>query len=307
MVKRKTIKDRLNFIAPLWNVDQSILNVRLPGGYQIEAHPAAEIISLLDELDYTYGKRLETDFIAEYRWVSNELDTMYVITNSFEVPGYTSKKSINQRHKAEISILRAFVNQIKLLRLYKSGNVFSPAPYLYEFTGKELTECISMPDIIYPTPELYHLEGSEILELNALLANYTLPFACPYINLAFEQFDASYALEDKLAFLSLMIAAEIIFNDGKQELRYKIARGTAVLLGTTENESWGIFKNMKALYDKRSSLVHTGGKSEFNNDDLNLLRSYIRKSILLLLNMNSSKENLMKLLTGSGFGQINRD
>jgi hypothetical protein len=51
-------------------------------------------------------------------------------------------------------------------------------------------------------------------------------------------------------FLSLSISLEALFNDGGQELSYRIARALAITLGETEYEAHTIFDTAKALYNK---------------------------------------------------------
>jgi hypothetical protein len=99
-----------------------------------------------------------------------------------------------------------------------------------------------------------------------------------------------------------MIATEVLFNDGSYELKYRITRGMAVLLGTNKNECHEIYSNMKKLYDKRSGLVHTG-KAAISTTDVILLRHYLRNSIKELLRLRLSKTELSKKLMENGFGQ----
>lgn len=109
-----------------------------------------------------------------------------------------------------------------------------------------------------------------------------------------------------LGFISLMMAMEAIFNDGKNELRNKVSRGGAVLLGKNINSSRRIFSDLKKLYDIRSSLVHTGDISKIGNEELLLLRSYVRQSLLRVMELNLSKQSLSIQLSENGFGSYKR-
>lgn len=101
-----------------------------------------------------------------------------------------------------------------------------------------------------------------------------------------------------------MIAAEVLFNDGAQELRYRISRGIAVLLSQTANEGKEIFRTMRKLYDKRSLLVHTGTASDLGMEDVRLLRGLVRRAIVRLSVLRLSKAQLSELLTTAGFDTL---
>ena len=76
-----------------------------------------------------------------------------------------------------------------------------------------------------------------------------------------------------------MISLEALFNPGVHELRHRISRNAAVLLGSNREESSVIFSDIKGLYDKRSKVVHTGESSVIDKDALSRLRHYVRESI----------------------------
>jgi hypothetical protein len=99
-----------------------------------------------------------------------------------------------------------------------------------------------------------------------------------------------------------MLAFEAIFNDGKQELRNKVSRGCAVLLGKTKESSRTTFKDVRDLYDKRSILVHTGDNSKITRTDVVLLKTYVRKSLQRVVELGMPKENLSVELSEAGFG-----
>ena len=100
-----------------------------------------------------------------------------------------------------------------------------------------------------------------------------------------------------------MISLESLFHPSDQaELRYRISRNTAVLLGRNKKyDSVEVYSNIRQLYDKRSKIVHTGMKGIINNDDLLNLRSYVRESIKMIIGLNKNKEDMLNLLNKSGF------
>ena len=78
----------------------------------------------------------------------------------------------------------------------------------------------------------FGLGDTEIANAQSFLENNEIPFEKPQIQLAFETFELSYESHSLgLAFLSLMISLETLLNPSGHELRYRVSRNTAVLLG----------------------------------------------------------------------------
>jgi hypothetical protein len=103
-----------------------------------------------------------------------------------------------------------------------------------------------------------------------------------------------------------MIGAEVLLNDGRGELSYRLARGMAVLLGSAEDEAWQIFRQVKKLYEKRSSLVHSGFAKNLTLEDMLTLRDLLRRTLKAIHSLGLPKAALVERLTSTGFGQIGR-
>ncbi|TGK82692.1 hypothetical protein EHQ31_18715 [Leptospira montravelensis] len=124
-----------------------------------------------------------------------------------------------------------------------------------------------------------------------------------YINIAIDHLDKSFTNSDYFSFLSILIAFEVLFNNGKDQIRYTISRNVAVMLGENIEESKEIFKNMKFAYDIRSALVHNGKyKEEDVEKYLPILELYLKKTLKYLLINKISKDELIEKLTQLGFG-----
>jgi hypothetical protein len=73
---------------------------------------------------------------------------------------------------------------------------------------------------------------------------------------------------------------EALFNPSDSELRYRISRNAATLIGKTDVESKIIYKFINQIYSKRSKLVHTGIVGDaIRREEIATLRSYVRQSI----------------------------
>lgn len=149
----------------------------------------------------------------------------------------------------------------------------------------------------------WSVTDAEIEDLQGFLVDTELPFKIGYLQLAFDNFEMSYETEKlALAFLSLVMALETLLNISRYELRYRVSRNTAVLLGEDWQNSTRIFKEVKELYTKRSDLVHTGDSIKVSANDLLKLRHYVREAIKEILRINKSKTEVLDILNCCGFG-----
>lgn len=116
-----------------------------------------------------------------------------------------------------------------------------------------------------------------------------------YLLLALTNFGlAMWVFETKLKFLHLMMCMEGLFNDGPQELRYRISHRLANLLGKTEERRQEIFSDFSALYDKRNKLVHSLKPIEVSGKDQDLLISYSKCSLIAFLKLRKKKDAALK-------------
>jgi hypothetical protein len=287
----------------LANVDKSILKVKLGHGFKIEVIKGDEGIELISKLEHITPREV----LSKLHRLSmrNAEKHIYNISSSREIDG-DNESWINK-------IILSFDNDLhfgyleptlKLMRLFKEGSIFMPAHYLYELVDGTLrTNIHGHTHLHIPLGPVYSLENSELQGLQEFLSETNLPFNEPFLELAFENFEQSYHTQNlNLSFLSLMISMETLFNVADRELRYRVSRNCAVLLGKDLKKSKEIFKEIKELYDKRSKIVHTGGP-KIKRSDLLILRNFVRESIKEINKMKVNKEKLLEFLNLSGFGE----
>jgi hypothetical protein len=295
-----------HFLVPLVNVDETILPVILLPECTIEQWRYERLVQMLSDMDDL--PEHEIQFILDSSFCASPgQDYGYVVTGTIEIPDAWDKEKGNVvLHSAKTmdAFKRRFENKIGLMRLFKEGHIAALSYYSFRYDSKFITpEYVIKPSA--PVLEaLYTVSLNELTALNFFLASYEPPFAFPYLQLAYENFNESYDTHNEnLAFLSLMIAVEILFNTGPHNLRYRLSRGLAVLIGKDRDEAGEIFRCMKKLYDKRSSLVHTGRVKGLGCEEINQLRKYLRRAIRKLLEFEITKEDLSERLTIAGFGQ----
>jgi lysyl-tRNA synthetase class I len=236
---------------------------------------------------------------------------IYSIVNSFECEieidgeGFIKNPFPSELVEFHKNLVESYLRPlIRLMRLFKEGNISIPVEYYFFIDNKKPKLFMSASRGSYiSAEEPYALENSEILDLNKYNQNTKLPFTKPFLQLAFDNFELSYQTQNtNLSFLSLIISLETLFNPGEQELKYSISRNTAVLLGMDREDAKTIFKNVKRLYKKRSQLVHSG-KSKISQEDLLLLRHYVRESIKEVYKIGKNKDELLEKLNLCGFGE----
>lgn len=212
---------------------------------------------------------------------------------------------------------------IKKLRLFKEGNICMPFNYCYALHNKfpKLISGIEYGSYVVPDP--YTLNESEVNEFKSDIQDIKLPFTQKFLQLAFENFELSYEIQNKnMQFLTLMNALEILLkpSSAKTELIYRLSRNGAVLLGKNKEDSEIIYKELKCLYAIRSSIVHTGeiknckkinGTRDLNHDEMlekiRILRHYVRESLKEMKKAmelsGKDKNDVLKEFNLLGFGE----
>jgi len=313
----------LYFMGVLSNVDSSILKVNLDHGFKVEDrsdhgelklrtnntlnyNEVVPLISLLEGLPLIeVYKKLDSDLSC----LNTSEKKFYFIINSLEIDIKMNDKRISNKLLSEVAKFDKLVYDylypiIHLMRLFKEGNISMPLLHYYFIDNDIPTpyKSITTPTAVLKEP--YTLESSEVPELLTFIQNTKLPFAKPFLQITFENFELSYQISDiNLSFLVLMISLETLFNLGHQELRYRVSRNAAVLLGKGNEDSKNIFSKIKKLYDKRSKFVHTGESNIINREDLLRLRYYVGESIKEINKINKNKNELLNLLNSCGFGE----
>lgn len=291
------------------NVDDSILGVRFGQGLRAVKRSRRHVASLLCELESLPEHEVDAMLDLQFGALTDDRRSVYVLEGTVTLP-YSEGASLttaelNTLWRAEEGVFSRLEWYVSALRLFKEGAFDLPLMHLYQREDGKIGHDSGSRSTRIVETGAYSLGPEEVLAVNEFLDTIRIPFEQPYLALAHENFDQSYEVEDpKLKFLLLMIAMEVMFNDGPQELRYRIARGAGVLLGRTEDESGKLFRLTKSLYDARSLLVHTGRAKNLDLKTCHALRDIVRRSLRALVERGFSKEVLSEWLTASGFGAI---
>jgi len=207
-------------------------------------------------------------------------------------------------HRKLTSLTKGLEDQLRALRLYMRAHIVLFDHYWYHQDRKGVMYPIHSSSQDYDIePYRPPINRRDIGPLNTFLRRTRVPLRHDYLQLAWDHFDQSFdAGPDHLKILSLVMAMEALFNVGQTDLRYRVARALAVLLGTYPHTSESIFAHVKIAYDARSKLVHTG-KADLKEVPVSLLRMYVQEALLKLLELDLPKETIAEALTRLPFGQ----
>lgn len=296
-------KKDLHYIGFLVNVDDSILNLELGDGFLINKKTQHEAMSLLEKIRFHYGTNSEHE-ILEFDPNGGSGDC-YCVEKRFPSFVETTPQGGIVIPMAKLSnIHRDLGNKFKLLRLFKEGNIFIRFSLFYYFS--ESSPKIAQVGKEYPLADrtIFHLDEGEIVQSKNFIKRTKFPFKYPFLQLAFDSFELSYETYNRgLAFLSLMISMEAMFS-GQRELRYRVSRNTAVLLGENERIANTVFKKMKTFYDKRSALAHgSKDQKDIKTEEIYELRDFVRESIKSIIELDVRRDELLERLNKSAFGQ----
>jgi hypothetical protein len=292
----------IHFIGFLANVDHSVTGLRMGEWFAIEQKSKNDVAPFLREIDkYHEYYGLQTAFSI--------LSGSYYCILRTDIAQFeaTPEGGVAMRPKVLDDAHKRVQDKCRLLRLFKEGNIVLVCSFVYHLADTD-AEARPFASKIreYPVVDTtqFALTPSEISEAESFLKRTSFPLPNEALQLALGSLDKSYETDDVgLAFLSLMIAMEVMLNPSDRELRYRISRNAGVLLGQSRTEGETIYREMKKLYDKRWGLVHTGDKSVVTREDVLALRRYVRETIKEGMESGMSKEALLNILTACGFGE----
>lgn len=294
-------KCKVHFIGFLANVDDSITGLQIGDGFTVEGKTESEAMPFLRNIDFysVVQARLGMSHGGCHCVVKPDIDEFETTPQG----GVVIRPDVLQHAHSLVS------HKCRLLRLFKEGNILLAQSFLYHLVNGEAKSFSVIRQRLILDSSLFALTTDEISAAELFLRNVGLPFSEPSLQLAFESFDQSYDNQDpRLAFLSLMISVEAMLGpEAPNEITHQISRNAAVLLGETKAESQQIFADMKALYAKRSHIIHGGTskkpKYRLSREDVLRLREYIRRAIKEIRRFNKSRDELLTLLNTCGFGQ----
>ncbi|HTX61143.1 MAG TPA: hypothetical protein VMC48_02435 [Methanobacterium sp.] len=326
------VTQKIYFIAPLACVEPSITNLNkiLEKGFKvvkIESDKFTEFFKDLTHTTYRDAKNKINTYNCVYddtalngkeKTLIGSSSHVFYVYNSFlvEVSELDQYSELANIVDDLLTYYNLYLNPlIKLLRLYSEGNIHIPFFIFYYIdTEGNALPLMQNPTLYFETDlQNFKLNDYDIWEFNELLKNNKIS-GIKYLKLAFEIYQTSFDVHKlDLKFLILMNAIEVLFNPSDNfELKYRISRYFAALIGETREESVDYFDAMKTFFDKRSIIVHSGSSRNdpVTVEDVLKLRDHVRKSIIKLSLIidpdkkeKDEKKRVEKVLDKAGLGE----
>lgn len=295
-------KRNIHFLGFLANVDDSILKLNLGEDFRTEKMSQEEARSFLQKIDFFYGTDGQKDIL---RGVLP--DCYCIIKDNVDEFENTPQGGVVIKRGKVYQVHTLLNDKIRVLRLYKEGDIFLRFSFLYYGDRAKPGICSISREGPLWGKSIFSLNADEVPEAQNLIGTIRIPFQYDFLQLAFDSFNLSYEIHNpNLLFLCLMISMEAMFNLGPSEIAFQISRNTAVLLGKDKNDAEQIFKNMKELYKKRNHIIH-GSKvhesKKISKEDVLGLREYVRQSIKEIYFIGKNKPEVIDILNSCGFGQ----
>lgn len=284
------------------------LDLDLKYGFKIRCDSLNRVTKLVSQLDNTpfevAQEKLLRYGINSYIRIPNDHNDRYVYYFHcyFDEGEFLDMKG---NFQSELKKFFYVDNVIQIMRLFKEGEIQLPLYYSFYYeneiplnsrTGEPLT------NIIF---ERFSLSIDELPKLEEFINTFE-PSQSNFgkLQLAFENLQLSYLINfPQVQFLTLMNCMEVLFHPSNEgELRFRISRNFATLLGEDREDAYKKYKKMGDLYAKRSAIVHSG-QSDVTVEDVLKLRGYVRESIKKIYQIDESKDELLRILNGTGFGE----
>lgn len=298
-------KARYLFAAPLSHARGHFRSVHLVHPFKVERWPTEKLIRLWRQLEAL--PKIEIVVRAEQQHCFDRGDkTAHLITATVDLPFTepSADDALVDHYRTLDPLVDRLHADIRSIRLFLCSDIKMVGAYWYRLDQRMRPEMIASEVIQHPVTFGGTSVNNRIApKLNAFIADRRTPLKRDYLKLAWDHWDQSFGtFPEHREFLSLMTSLEAMFNIGEAELKYRIARSMAVLLGSDLEESDEIFDAIKKAYDIRSRLIHTGNTDRLKELWVWSLRGRVNEALRKLIELNVDKTALSELLTRLPFG-----
>jgi hypothetical protein len=291
-----------NFAAPIANAGGSFRSVKLVFPFKIERWSYEKIGQLVTDMegptDWSPDPRVdELHCIPEYGC------TGHVVTGQLVLDHSVLSDGILKFHKKLEAMEGPLTQQIRLISLFLSAPILLAAQYWFEIDAGKRTMTSSSQSIVPYDSQPHAITYQEALELNAFLSIEASNTRPEFISIALDHWSHSFgSIPEHMQLLSLVTALEVLLNSANTELKHRVTRLAAVLLGDSKENSQEIYSGLGKIYDARSQVVHTGKLKASESVWYWQLRYWVSRAILTAMKLRLSKEELCRDLNQLGFG-----
>ena len=283
---------RYRLFAPLTNAVGQFPLVALGEPFSIERWTRSRIVRLWRNC--TDLPRYEVEVQADSsQCLPDEAKYGHVAVADIESTGTSDEQGWRQTHAKSDAANAELKSRFRMVSLYLNADVEPIVYFWYSDEGGSI-EFESGLGIGEPKDRRPgYVDRHNVQRLNDFLSRTRLPLDPPYVHLALEHWEQSQrGASRQFELLSLVTALEALFNAGGQDIRYRVARSVAVLVGRTAEHSDEIFEATSKAYEVRSRLVHTGTAKGIETIWLHGLRTTVRDAVLKCYMLGLPKQDL---------------
>ena len=295
---------RYRFFAPIANAGGHFRSIKVPAPFRIERWTYKQVEALFLALEGP-GEGTPDPRIYYLHCIPEGGKVGHVITGEAEIPG-----DVSVDHHQDLDRLTAkLYDRIRTIRLLVASQITLSASYWYSYEGVDKT--VSMFSAVGPLTHVESDNGTvshkQALRINEFVQTYGWPPSKKYVELALDYFDESFRVHAQhLRLVSLITSLEILFNTGTSELRQRVSRSAAVLLGNSVQSSEYAYDTIRVAYDVRSKVVHTGSTRDLKKIKFWFLQNMVADAIRRCWKLDMDKVELAKELNKLGFGSASK-
>ena len=288
--------------APLSNTRGTFQWLQLGEPFRIQRWPKTKVIKLWRLLASL--PKFEIEVQAESsQGVHREKRFAHVAVATVNLAMDESEEQWRNAHAEFDRHTDLLQQQLRLASLFLGGHVEAVVAYWYSVDASKPQMESGVGIGVAQAERPATVSKYNYVAANEFLRATTFPLKPEYVQLAFEHWEESHrATRKDFELLSLVMALEALFNVGAQDIRYRVARSVAVLLGEDPELSDHIFEAIGRAYEVRSKLVHTGKAKGLEKVWLWQLDRLVQEAILRCLALKQPKDQLSQQLTRIGFG-----
>lgn len=185
-------KRKIHFLGFLANVDHSILKLDFGEGFRTERMSQEEVKPFLQKSDFFYGTHGQCDILRS----GTPPDCYCIIKDDIDVYESTPQGGVIAKWGKLKQIHTLLSDKIKLLRLYKEGDILLRFSFLYfgDKTNPRVFENVREGPLWGKS--IFSLNTDEVSEAQNLIDTVRIPFQYEFLQLAFDSFNLSYEMHN---------------------------------------------------------------------------------------------------------------
>lgn len=301
-----TEKSKYSYVvcAVMFGADETLLNIKLYDGFSFVRKSLMPLRDHLDSIFETDAMGLRRDYEAA-RISTQSLDVICAIKEvTVELNRADADNFFNEENDRNLAVLD---NQIRAIRFIEECPLrCKKIAFKMQSESEKINETEFTKKFceIYPvnesseTPEITKLICDKAIsdKINKRLPSISFPLADGVLNMCHIYYDLSYHQKRHLSIILLTTALEMIYLENEQAKKEKLSKRCAVYINDRKEDQVDCYKNLRYIYKKRSDFVHEGLFDHIEDNDILLLRRYVRESLFKAISDKTDKKQRIENL-----------